>query len=75
MLTSRFGKFVSASIVVGTMAVAFTASNPSYAGCARDYADCLEDASEEATFIDRSIAGIDCTLDLAECVRLKVIGI
>ena len=75
MMMKRIGKFVSASILVGTMAMAFTASTPSYAGCTRGFADCEEEASNERTFIDRTIAGLDCLLDFAECVRLKVIGI
>lgn len=75
MMMTRIGKFVSAGVMVGAMAVAFTASAPSFAGCARDYADCFIEAAKEDSFIDRSIAGADCTLDFAECVRIKVIGI
>ncbi len=75
MMMTRIGKFVSAGVMVGTMAVAFTASAPSYAGCTREFADCEEDAGEEKTTLDRMIAGADCLLDLAECVRIKVIGI
>jgi len=74
-MMTRIGKFVSASILVGTMAVAFTASTPSYAGCTRDFADCATEASNERTFIDRSIAGADCVLDFVECARIKVVGI
>ncbi|TDI40601.1 MAG: hypothetical protein E2P00_08005 [Acidobacteria bacterium] len=74
-MMTRIGKFVSASILVGTMAVAFTSSTPSYAGCTRKFADCEQDASEERTFMARVIAGADCLLDFAECVRIKVIGL
>jgi hypothetical protein len=45
------------------------------AGCTTDLADCYTAASKIESFWYRWAAGLDCELDYAECVRVKVIGV
>jgi hypothetical protein len=44
------------------------------AGCTTDLADCYERAAKIDSFWYRWAAGLDCELDYAECVRIKLIG-
>lgn len=71
---SILSRTVSTAILVTTLSLGLSVSTSSLAGCARIYADCMEDASEESGLIDRSIGGLDCTLDFVECARIKVLG-
>jgi len=44
------------------------------AGCTTDLADCYQRAAQIDSFWYRWAAGLDCELDYAECVRIKLIG-
>lgn len=44
------------------------------AGCFEDAAACFERAAGRDSFIDRTLAGLDCELDLIECGRRKILG-
>lgn len=63
---------VSASLLA---ALAFYAlllpAAPASAGCIWDYADCLDLASEESTFVRRSVRGADCYIDFVHCILAK----
>jgi hypothetical protein len=50
------------------------APRPALAGCTTDLADCYERAAKIDSFWYRWAAGLDCELDYAECVRIKLIG-
>jgi hypothetical protein len=50
------------------------APRPAMAGCTTDLADCYAAASQVDNFWYRWAAGLDCELDYAECVRIKLIG-
>ena len=72
---SILNKSVSTAILVTTLSLGLSASTTSRAaGCTRVYADCMNEAAEGATWIDRSIDGMDCTLDYVQCARIKVLG-
>lgn len=45
-----------------------------FAGCFEDAANCFFEASRHDSFVWRTLAALDCELDLAECARRKVIG-
>lgn len=45
-----------------------------YAGCFEDAANCFYAASRHDSFIARTLAALDCELDLVECARKKVVG-
>lgn len=45
-----------------------------FAGCFEDAANCFYAASRHDSFVWRTLAALDCELDLAECTRKKVIG-
>ena len=57
-------------VVAGMVA----APRPAMAGCTTDFAECLERAAKIDSFWYRWAAGLDCELDYAECVRIKLIG-
>lgn len=44
------------------------------AGCTVQLAECYEAAAKIDSFWYRWAAGLDCELDYAECVRIKLIG-
>ena len=50
------------------------APRPAMAGCTTDLADCYERAARIDSFWYRWAAGLDCELDYAECVRIKLVG-
>lgn len=45
-----------------------------FAGCFEDAALCFYEASRHDSFVWRTLAALDCELDLAECARRKVVG-
>ncbi len=45
-----------------------------FAGCFEDAANCFYEASGHDSFVWRTLAALDCELDLAECARKKVVG-
>jgi hypothetical protein len=45
-----------------------------FAGCFEDAANCFYAASRHDSFVWRTLAALDCELDLAECARKKVVG-
>ena len=57
-------------MVAGFVSVPRTAM----AGCTTDMADCYERAAKIDSFWYRWAAGLDCELDYAECVRIKLVG-
>ena len=57
-------------VLAGFVAVPRTAM----AGCTTDLADCYGRATKIDSFWYRWAAGLDCELDYAECVRIKLIG-
>ena len=57
-------------ILAGSVAVPRTAM----AGCTTGLADCYEAAAKIDNFWYRWAAGLDCELDYAECVRIKLVG-
>lgn len=61
---------VTALVLVGAVAV----PRPAMAGCTTDMAACFEAAAKVDSFWYRWAAGLDCELDYAECVRIKLIG-
>jgi hypothetical protein len=44
------------------------------AGCTTDLADCYVAAAQIDSAWYRWAAGLDCELDFAECVRIKLVG-
>jgi hypothetical protein len=50
------------------------APRPAMAGCTTQLAECYEAAAKVDNFWYRWAAGLDCELDYAECVRIKVVG-
>ena len=44
------------------------------AGCTTTLAECYEQAAKVDSFWYRWAAGLDCELDYAECVRIKITG-
>lgn len=48
------------------------ASRPARADCLVDYADCVDRASEQDTFVRRSLAGLGCFLDLISCLERRL---
>lgn len=61
---------LTAIVLVGAMAV----PRPALAGCTTDLAACFEAAAKVDSFWYRWATGLDCELDFAECVRIKVLG-
>ena len=57
-------------IVAGLVAAPRTAT----AGCTTNLATCYEAAAKIDSFWYRWAAGLDCELDFAECLRIKLIG-
>jgi hypothetical protein len=49
-------------------------SRPAHAGCFIAFADCAQRAAQEATYWRAVFATADCELDLADCVRRKIVG-
>ena len=43
-------------------------------GCTTTLAECYESAAKIDNFWYRWAAGLDCELDYAECVRIKLVG-
>jgi hypothetical protein len=60
----------AAVVLMGSVAVPRSAM----AGCTTDLADCYERAAQVEGFWYRWAAGLDCELDFAECVRIKLVG-
>ena len=50
------------------------APRPAMAGCTTDLGDCYGRAAKVDSFWYRWASGLDCELDYAECVRIKLIG-
>ena len=50
------------------------APRPAMAGCTTDLANCYENAAKIDSFWYRWAAGLDCELDYAECIRIKLVG-
>jgi hypothetical protein len=44
------------------------------AGCFDDAAACFQQAATRDTFMGRTLAGLDCELNLIECSRRKILG-
>lgn len=44
------------------------------AGCFDQAAACFQRAAARDSFMGRTLAGLDCELDLIECARRKIIG-
>jgi hypothetical protein len=62
---------VALLFVTSTMALA---PQRAMAGCTTDLLDCYTEAAKIDNFWYRTAAGLDCELDYAECVRVKIIG-
>jgi hypothetical protein len=62
---------VLALMVLGGL---MAAPRPAMAGCTTELADCYEAAAKVDSFWYRWAAGLDCELDYAECIRMKLIG-
>jgi hypothetical protein len=61
-------------LFLAVVLMGFAAPRPAFAGCTTDLLDCYGRASRVDSFWYRTAAGLDCELDYAECVRLKVFG-
>ena len=65
-------------LVLGALALAAIAFSPRSAaaaeGCTTTLANCYQAAANVDSFWMRWAAGLDCELDFAECVRIKLIG-
>jgi hypothetical protein len=61
-------------LTVVVLAGSFAAPRPASAGCTTNLADCFTAAAKIDSFWYRWAAGLDCELDYAECVRIKLIG-
>ncbi|OFW05988.1 MAG: hypothetical protein A3H96_00175 [Acidobacteria bacterium RIFCSPLOWO2_02_FULL_67_36] len=66
-------------IVLGALALSAVAVTPQPArameeGCTTTLGHCYEAAARIDSFWWRLAAGLDCELDYAECVRIKVMG-
>lgn len=61
---------LTAIVLVGAMAIPRSA----LAGCTTNMASCFEAAARIDSFWYRWAAGLDCELDFAECVRIKLVG-
>jgi hypothetical protein len=64
-------RILIAVLFLGGMAAA---PRPAIAGCTTDLADCYAAAAKIDSFWYRWAAGLDCELDYAECVRVKLVG-
>ena len=64
-------KTLLALVILGGL---FGVPRPAMAGCTTDLADCYTRAAKIDSFWYRWAAGLDCELDYAECVRIKLIG-
>ena len=53
----------------------FAAPRPAHAGCAGTFQDCLVAAAKTDSYWSFWWAYCDCELDLAECLRVAVIGV
>jgi hypothetical protein len=42
--------------------------------CFQNYVGCMDRAGNLPTFIQRSAAGLDCSVDLVACVRGAILG-
>lgn len=65
------------TLIVLAGLVAFVPPPSAYAmasGCTTTLAECYEAAAKVDNFWYRWAAGLDCELDYAECVRIKVTG-
>ena len=49
-------------------------ARPALAGCTTALGDCYQEAAQVDSFWYRWAAGLDCELDYAECVRIKLVG-
>ena len=58
------------AVIAGCLA----APRPAMAGCTTTLADCYLAAAKIDSFWYRWAAGLDCELDYAECVRIKLTG-
>jgi len=58
-------------IMAGFVAVPRSAT----AGCTTTLGNCYEAAAKVDSFWYRWAAGLDCEIDYAECVRVKLVGV
>ena len=61
-------------MIMVVAAGSLAAPRPALAGCTTDLGDCYVEAAKVDSFWYRWAAGLDCELDYAECVRIKLIG-
>ena len=63
-------------ILLGILVLAAMSATtqPIYAGCATNLADCYQRAANVDSFWYRWAAGLYCELDFVECARQKLIG-
>ena len=61
-------------MIMVVAAGSLAAPRPALAGCTTDLGDCYLAAAKVDSFWYRWAAGLDCELDYAECVRIKLIG-
>lgn len=50
-------------------------AQPALAGCTTALSDCYVAAAKVDSFWYRWASGLDCELDYAECVRIKLVGL
>jgi hypothetical protein len=60
--------------MVATGAPVVAAQEAEKDGCFTSFGRCMERAAAIDSFWYRTAAGLDCELDLIECVRVKVLG-
>jgi hypothetical protein len=61
-------------VFLGVILIGLAAPRPASAGCTIRLFDCYGRAAAVDSFWYRTAAGLDCELDYAECVRLKLLG-
>ena len=61
---------LTALVLVGAVAV----PRPAMAVCNTQMLQCFEAAAKIESFWYRWAAGLDCELNYAECIRIKIIG-
>jgi hypothetical protein len=64
-------KVLLMSVVLGALVAA---PRSAMAGCTTQLGDCYQSAAQIDSFWYRWAAGLDCELDYAECVRVKLLG-
>jgi hypothetical protein len=63
----RISRFLFAVTIAATLSA--LAPPRAEAGCLQQSVDCMDRASQLATTFQRSIAGVDCLIQLIGCVR------